>query len=101
MISVVEEHRDQIAELCQRHGIARLDLFGSAARADGDALTGDIDFFHEFDDDPDLLADRFFGLKEDLEALLGRPVDLVSERVAENPYFLQVANQHRMTLYAA
>jgi len=47
------------------------------------------------------LADRFFGLKEDLERLLAAQVDLVSAADVTNPYFLQVANRHRQTLYAA
>jgi predicted nucleotidyltransferase len=47
------------------------------------------------------LADRFFGLKEDLQRLLGVDVDLVSAPDVKNPYFLQVANRHRQTLYAA
>ena len=101
MIRLIEQHRERIAELCRHYGVARLDLFGSAAAAaaaTGDAATGDVDFFYEFDDDPAHLADRFFGLKEDLESLLGRSVDLVSASAVENPYFLQVANRHRMTL---
>ena len=47
------------------------------------------------------IADRFFDLKDALEALLGYKVDLVSALDAKNPYFLQVANRHRQTLYAA
>jgi uncharacterized protein len=57
--------------------------------------------FFEFDSDETKLADRFFGLSEELERLLGRPIDLVSSQDIHNPYFLQVANRHRVTLYAA
>ncbi len=60
-----------------------------------------MDFFYEFDADPEHLADRYFGLSEELSALLGRPVDLVSSADVRNPYFLQVANRHRVALYAA
>ena len=38
---------------------------------------------------------------ENLEELLGHKVDMVSSQDVHNPYFLQVANQHRVTLYAA
>ncbi len=79
----------------------KLELFGSAARGDFDTLQSDLDFFFEFDADPTALANRFFGLAEDLQLLLGRRVDLVSSQDVHNPYFLQVANQHRVTLYAA
>ena len=101
MIERVEQHRDQIAALCQRYGVRKLELFGSAARGDFDPAKSDIDFFYEFDCDPSSLTDRFFGLMEDLERLLGHKVDLVSSQDVSNPYFLQVANRHRVTLYAA
>jgi uncharacterized protein len=102
MIEVIEQHRQQIAGICQKYRVTRLELFGSAARGDFDASRSDIDFFYEFDpNDMVDLADRFFSLKEDLERLLCVPVDLVSAPDAKNPYFLQVANRHRQTLYAA
>ena len=103
MVELLEQQRDRITAICRKHGVRKLELFGSAAREDfdSDLADSDIDFFYEFDDDPARLADRFFGLQEDLEALLGRAVDLVSSRDARNPYFLQVANRHRVTLYAA
>jgi uncharacterized protein len=101
MIPLLKQHREEIAALCRKHGVRRLELFGSAARADFDPANSDVDFFYEFDGDPSHLADRFFGLIEDLERLLGRKVDLVSSSDVHNPYFLQVANRHRITLYAA
>lgn len=101
MMSSLEQHHQKIAELCQKHGIRKLELFGSAARDDFDPARSDVDFFYEFDQNPDALADRFFGLQEDLERLLGRKVDLVSSKDVRNPYFLEVANRHRVTLYAA
>jgi predicted nucleotidyltransferase len=97
VISLVEQHREEIAALCRRYGVRKLELFGSAASGSFDASTSDIDFFYEFDADPTSLSDRFFGLMEDLERLLGRKVDLVSSRDARNPYFLEVANRHRTT----
>lgn len=101
MIDLLAQYREAIADLCRKYGVHKLELFGSAASGDFDPARSDVDFFYEFDADTTNLADRFFGLLEDLEALLGRKVDLVSSRDAKNPYFLQVANQHRVTLYAA
>ncbi len=101
MIPLLEQHREQIAALCRKYGVRKLELFGSAARGDFEPARSDIDFFFEFDSDETKLADRYFGFMEDLEQLLGRSVDLVSSRDVHNPYFLQVANQHRVTLYAA
>jgi predicted nucleotidyltransferase len=100
MIPLFEQHRQEIAALCRRFGVRKLELFGSAARGDF-GTESDIDFFFEFDSDESGLADRFFGLSEELERLLGRTVDLVSGQDVRNPYFLQVANRDRITLYAA
>lgn len=100
MVRLVEQHRQEIAAICRRYGVRKLELFGSAARDDFDPDQSDVDFFFEFDQDQQNLADRFFGLLEDLERLLGRQVDLVSSQDVRNPYFLELANQHRVSLYA-
>jgi predicted nucleotidyltransferase len=101
MLPLIEQHHAAIEALCRQYGLQRLELFGSAAREDFNAGKSDVDFFYEFDSNPNRLADRFFGLQNDLEALLGVKVDLVSSRDATNPYFLEVANRNRVTLYAA
>jgi hypothetical protein len=101
MLELLRQHLDEISALCRRHGIRKLELFGSAARDDFDPSRSDIDLFFEFDSDPAALSDRFFGLMEDLEQLLGCQVDLVSSRDVRNPYFLKVANRDRIILYAA
>jgi predicted nucleotidyltransferase len=102
MIDLIQQHRERIVALCRTYGVKRLELFGSAASGAFDSGVSDVDFFYEFDPtDTRNLADRFFGLLEDLESLLKRRVDLVSARDAKNPYFLEVANRNRLTLYAA
>jgi predicted nucleotidyltransferase len=99
---LVEQHRPHIEALCRKYGLKRLELFGSAARGDFDLDRSDLDFFYEFDSaDWKGMADRFFGLLEDLQSLLGRKVDLVSLKAVKNPFFLESANRSRITLYAA
>ncbi len=102
MLPLIEESRPQIVELCRKHGVKRLELFGSAARGDFKTASSDLDFFVEFVsyDDPKI-ADHWFGLQEDLEKVLGHKVDLTSLLTAKNPYFLEVANRHKVLLYAA
>lgn len=65
------------AEVSQRYGVRSLGLFGSAAR-DEMRPGSDIDVLVEFDGPTSF--DRYFGLKDHLEACLGLPVDLVTER---------------------
>lgn len=99
---LLEDNPSQIDALCRKHGVRKLELFGSAARGDFDEPTSDFDFFVEFlSYESPTIADQWFGLLEDLEALLGRKVDLVSRRAVTNPYFLQVANRSTITLFAA
>ena len=101
MHAAVAQHREAIEELCRQYGVAKLDVFGSATRDDFDEARSDVDFLVEFADVPGLGALRqYFGFKEDLEKLLGRPVDLV-EGAIENPYVLRSVEESREPLYAA
>ena len=71
-------------------GARRLDLFGSAVREDFDPARSDLDFVVVFNYlAPAAYADAFFSLKEGLERLFVRSVDLVVERSIRNPYFWQ------------
>jgi uncharacterized protein len=84
MLADIDEKRDALAALCRRYGAARLEVFGSAARGAGfDPDCSDIDFLVTFTPAArnDLAA--FADLKEGLEKLLGRPVDLVEREVIE------------------
>ena len=96
-----DPHRPELPELCRRYGVHRLDLFGSAAVGGFDPERSDLDFVVEFDGNPAHLFDRYFGLKQSLEALYGRPVDLVSEGASVNPYFVESVNRTRRRVYAA
>lgn len=101
MTSVVEQHREEVAALCRRTGARRLDIFGSFVRDDFDPATSDLDFLVEFDDlPPKAYADAYFTLKESLERLFGRPVDLVTAPSVANPYFRQRIDAERQSVYA-
>jgi uncharacterized protein len=99
MISEVDTRRDEIVALCRRHGVRRLELFGSAARGDWDPATSDVDFILEMDRDQAGLADRYLGFTGDLERLLGRPVDFVSDRKRSNPYLWASIDRNREIIY--
>ncbi len=102
MIALLEDKREEIAELCQRYRVQRLDVFGSAASGDFDAESSDVDFLVEFYPlEPGERAEAYFGLLEGLEALLVSGVDLVMTRAIQNPYFLEAIEAGREVLYAA
>ena len=48
MISLIEEKRKALDDLCRRHRVRRLELFGSAACEEFDSKFGDSDFLVEF-----------------------------------------------------
>ena len=99
MIAVVSNNTTRLAELCKQHGVCRLELFGSAARGDFENHTSDIDFLVEFEPRATGQFDAYFSLKEDLEALFGRPVDLVVSSAIRNQYFLEAVNRSREVVY--
>jgi len=98
----IDARREEIARVCAQFGVRRLELFGSAATGAFDPTRSDVDFLVEFNDGRHLGAlEQYFGLKEALEALLGRTVDLVEEGASSNRYFLESINKSRRLLYAA
>ncbi len=91
-----------LAALCRRFGVRRLEVFGSAAGDAFDPEQSDVDLLVEFEDVPPLeYAESYFGLLEGLEDLLGRPVDLVTMDAIVNPYFRKSVDSSRRLLYAA
>lgn len=101
MIPLIDQNRSAIERLCQKHGVTRLELFGSAARGDFEPGRSDLDFLVGFGPEPRTLFHRYFGLREDLEKLLGCGVDLVMLGALKNPYFVRSVNESRAVLYAA
>jgi predicted nucleotidyltransferase len=93
--------RAAIAAACERYGVKRLVIFGSAVTGRFNESTSDVDFLVEFRDDVVNRFDAYFGLKESLEALLGHPVDLVSPVALENPYFAASVAENGHEVYAA
>ena len=64
-------------ELSTRFGVTRLSLFGSMAR-DEASESSDIDILVSFDGPA--TSKRYFGVLFFLEDMLGRPVDLVTDK---------------------
>jgi predicted nucleotidyltransferase len=80
----IDEKRDALAALCRRYGVARLEVFGSAARgADFNPGYSDADFLVTFTPAARNNLETFIDLKDALEGLLGRPVDLIERETVE------------------
>lgn len=80
-------HQDAIAELCRRYGVTRLEVFGSAARGDDfDPAQSDVDLLVAFTPEARFNFAGFADLKNALEALFGRKVDLVDRPAIEKSH---------------
>jgi predicted nucleotidyltransferase len=73
-LALLAEHR---SELARRFGVRRLALFGSVARGTAND-DSDVDVLVSFGEA--VTPEDFFGVQFYLEDLLGRPIDLVTER---------------------
>lgn len=94
--------REEIAELCRQHHVRRLSVFGSAARDDFDPATSDVDLLVAFDPEADpIYAKNYYGLRDHLEGLFHREVDLIGDGLIRNPYRLRSIEQDKVELYAA
>jgi len=102
MIAIIDNRKKEIADICRRLAVRRLDMFGSAVGEAFDAVRSDVDFVVEFADhnQPGIL-DRYLALAEGLEALLHRPVDLVTTESIRNPYFREAVESTREAVYAS
>ena len=67
-----------LAEVCRRYSVKELSLFGSAARGET-RPESDVDIMVEFEPDARVGLIKFESFAEELEALTGRTVDLVTK----------------------
>ena len=74
---VLTRKRDEIAKIAAIHGARNIRVFGSVARGEADEKS-DIDFLVEMEPGRSLLD--LGGLLMDLQEVLGRDVDVVTER---------------------
>lgn len=99
---LIEQRRDEIRRLAERHHVSRLELFGSAATGQFDAAASDLDFVVRFEDlSSEEHADAYFGLLEGLEDLFERRIDLLEDAAIKNPYLREAIEDSKRRLYEA
>lgn len=84
-IETLHTHRRAILELATRHGARNVRVFGSIARGE-DRPDSDVDLLVDVEPGRSLLD--VIALEQDLEALLGRPVDVQTDG-GLSPYLQQ------------
>jgi predicted nucleotidyltransferase len=101
MVEVLQTKRDAISAACARHGVARLEAFGSALRTDFRPGESDLDLLVDFRPmDSYARVEAYFGLLEELRALLEGDVDLVMVGAVKNPYIARSIQRTKQLLYA-
>ena len=94
----MEFDAERLREVCERYGVASLDVFGSVARGE-DSGQSDIDVLYVLK--PGVrLGFRLFDLEDELADVFDRPVDLVARR-AVNKYIRERVLADARPLYAA
>lgn len=102
MLEELVTKREQIEDLCRKHHVRRLAVFGSALRDDFNPDRSDIDFIVEFGPlSPAEYADNYFDLRDALASLFRREVDVISSQNIRNPFFRHELETTQETLYAA
>lgn len=101
MIQLINNKLEEICQICSRNHVRSLTLTGSALSERWNPETSDIDFIVEFQSmNSRDHAELFFRLIEELEALLGYPVDLIEITAVTNPYLRESFSSSQECLYA-
>lgn len=103
MLSLTNKQSAQLQDICNKHMVKNLYIFGSATNNRFDAKSSDIDLVVDFSEDLEILsyADNYFSLLKDLEHLFEKKVDLISYKALRNPVMIEEVEKSKVSLYAA
>jgi len=100
MVPILSGHLPEIAALCRRFGVVRLEVFGSATTGKFDPSRSDIDLIAAFSATREPgYADRYLDFADALERLFGRRVDLLTRGSIRNPRFAEMIRNQAVTIY--
>jgi predicted nucleotidyltransferase len=95
----IQPHLEAIKELCQLHNVAKLYVFGSAVKGTF-TTSSDIDLVVDFKEiNLKDYADNYFNLKEELELVLDRKIDLLEEQGIRNPFLRTQIDKEKELIY--
>jgi len=102
MLGLLETKRQAIAEVCSRFQVERLEVFGSALHEDFAVGESDVDLLVKFKPmESYARVDAYFGMRDELRALLNREIDLVMAGAIKNQYVSREIERTKQLLYAA
>lgn len=93
--------RNQVAELCRRHRVRRLSLFGSVMRDDFSPQS-DVDVLVEFEEGNEPSLAGLVRLQDELSSIFGqRSVDVATPSILRNPYRRKTILKDLTPIYGA
>lgn len=98
-MNILKADTKKVIELCKKHNVASLHLFGSATNAKFNSES-DVDFLVRFN--PIDLSEYFTNyitFKNSLKELLRRNIDLVEEQTLRNPVLINSINRSKELIY--
>ncbi|MDE6557308.1 MAG: nucleotidyltransferase domain-containing protein [Duncaniella sp.] len=102
-MKLIELNLDRIIALCRKYKVEKLWVFGSILTPRFSDQS-DIDFLVDFDENHiEMLdyADNFFNFIHEIEAVVGRKVDMVVNKSIKNCYFREEIDETRKLLWSA
>lgn len=95
----IETKIPEIKLIFAKYGAKSAYLFGSYA-ANKVRNDSDVDFLFSFQEgiNYEVYGDNYFSLLNELQTLLNKSVDLISEKTLKNPYLIQSINENRIKL---
>jgi len=98
-MKISDKHMNHIKKLCEQYKVRTFSAFGSVTTENFNNES-DIDFIVDFNEkDPFEYTDLYFQLKEKLEELLKRQIDLIEERAIRNQYFRKELDETKVLIY--
>jgi predicted nucleotidyltransferase len=98
-MKISEKNIELIRQLCKEYKVKNFSVFGSVL-TDNFSSESDIDFVVDFDEnDPIKYTDLYFQLKDKLEHIFKRQIDLIEERGIKNSFFRKELDKSKVVLY--
>ena len=100
-MKLIELNIQQIFELCRKHRVKTLSVFGSILtdRFNDDSDVDMLVDFEPIDHNKFDYVSNYFGLRNALETLFNRKVDLIEEKGLRNKFFIANVNRTKQLIY--
>ena len=98
-MKISDKNIERIKHVCYEYRVKKFSVFGSVL-TDDFSSNSDIDFVVDFDEnDPIKYTDLYFQIKDKLEQILNRQIDLIEERGIKNSFFKKEIDKTKVVIY--